>query len=83
MSSGASAPHSISASMGTADSAATFAETVVVIDAGQPGSFDRFIHARDIQVVSIDIEQASIAREAYRQFRKGSREGRLGISVTA
>ncbi len=74
MSSGASAPHSISASIGTADSAATFAEAGVVIDAGQPGSFDRFVQALDIEVVPIDIEQASIARQAYRQFGKGSQD---------
>ena len=52
--------------------AATFAEAGVVIDARQPGSLDRFLNALDIDVVPFDIEQASIAREAYQQFRKGS-----------
>ena len=53
-------------------SAATFAEVGVVIDARQPGSFDRFVNALDVEVVPFDIEQANIAREAYRQFGKGS-----------
>ena len=52
--------------------AATFAEAGVVIDARQPGSLDRFLNALDIEVVPFDIEQASIAREAYQQFGKGS-----------
>ncbi|NDA12425.1 MAG: PIN domain-containing protein, partial [Actinobacteria bacterium] len=37
-----------------------------------PGSFDRFVNALDVEVVPFDIEQANIAREAYRQFGKGS-----------
>jgi ribonuclease VapC len=53
-------------------SAATFAETGVVIDARQHGSFDRFVNALGIEVVPFDIEQANIAREAYRQFGEGS-----------
>jgi len=52
--------------------AATFAEAGVVIDARQPGSLDRFVNALDVEVVPFDIEQANIAREAYRQFGKGS-----------
>ena len=52
--------------------AAAFAEAGVVIDARQPGSLDRFLNALDIEVVPFDIEQASIAREAYQQFGKGS-----------
>ena len=52
--------------------AATFTEAGVVIDARQPGSLDRFLNALDIEVVPFDIEQASIAREAYQQFGKGS-----------
>ena len=52
--------------------AATFAEAGVVIDARQPGSLDRLLNALDIEVVPFDVEQASIAREAYQQFGKGS-----------
>ena len=52
--------------------AAAFAEVGVVIVARQPGSLDRFLNTLDIEVVPFDIEQASIAREAYQQFGKGS-----------
>ena len=52
--------------------AATYAEAGVVIDARQPGSFDRFVNALDIDVIPFDIEQANIAREAHQQFGKGS-----------
>ena len=52
--------------------AATFTEAGMVIDARQPGSIDRFVNALDIEVVPFDVEQANIARRAYRQFGKGS-----------
>ena len=52
--------------------AATYAEAGVVIDARQPGAFDRLLTNLEIDVIPFDREQADIARDAYRRFGKGS-----------
>jgi ribonuclease VapC len=53
-------------------SAVSVAEAGIVLDARKPGAFDTFLHALDIDVVNVDAEHATLAREAYRRFGKGS-----------
>jgi ribonuclease VapC len=57
-------------------SAASFVETAVVIDgAGDPVAsreLDRYLHQMDVEVVQFTPAQARIARDAYRDFGRGS-----------
>jgi len=53
-------------------SAASYVESSIVIDQRRPGAFDTFINALDVSIVSVDQEQAELARHAYREFGKGS-----------
>jgi ribonuclease VapC len=64
-------------------SAANFLEAAIVID-GQKSSpatreFDEFIHDGDISIEPVTVEQAMIAREAYRQFGRGFHRARLNF----
>jgi ribonuclease VapC len=56
-------------------SAASYVEAAVVIDnrgdALARREFDRFIRRAGIEVVSVNFEQAEMARQAYRDFGKG------------
>lgn len=53
-------------------SAGTYLESAIVIDARRPGAFDQFVTALGIEVVEFTAEQATIAREAYRRYGRGS-----------
>jgi ribonuclease VapC len=57
-------------------SAVNFVESAVVIDASRDPiatrRFDDFIREADISIVPVTENQAQIAREAYRDFGKGS-----------
>jgi ribonuclease VapC len=57
-------------------SAATYVETAVVIDARRnpvlSRAFDRFLEENQLSVESVTPAQAKIAREAYRDFGRGS-----------
>lgn len=57
-------------------SAATFVEAGVVVDAaGDPtltGLFDDFLAAAEVVVEPVTPQQATIARQAYRDFGRGS-----------
>ncbi|MFN0025544.1 MAG: type II toxin-antitoxin system VapC family toxin [Parvularculaceae bacterium] len=57
-------------------SAATYVETAVVIDARRnpalSRAFDRFLEENRLSVESVTPAQAKIAREAYRDFGRGS-----------
>src|SRR5262249_27319475 len=57
-------------------SAASFVEVSIVIDVyhGYEGlrDLDLFIATAGIDIVSLDAEQAHIARQAFREFRQGS-----------
>lgn len=57
-------------------SAANYLETAVVIDASRDPvasrRFDELVEAADLSVEPVTREQAHIAREAYRDFGKGS-----------
>ena len=56
-------------------SAATFVETAIVIQTkkGDNGEreLDLLLHRGGIEIVSVDAEQAEIARAAYRRYGKG------------
>lgn len=56
-------------------SAATLLEAALVIEArkGEPGGreLDALIHTAEIEVATVDAEQVSEARRAYRRFGKG------------
>jgi ribonuclease VapC len=56
-------------------SAASYVEAAVVIDnrgdVVARREFDRFIRRAGIEVVAVSLEQAEIARQAYRDFGKG------------
>lgn len=56
-------------------SAASYLEAAVVIDNRGDvlarREFDRFIRRAGIEVVAVNLEQAEIARQAYRDFGKG------------
>lgn len=55
--------------------AASFVETSMILESrhGAEGvrSLDRLLAAATIEIVAVDIAQASAAREAFRQFGKG------------
>lgn len=57
-------------------SAANFLEAAVVIDASRDPvasrRFDELVEAADLRVEAVTFEQARIARDAYRDFGKGS-----------
>ncbi len=57
-------------------SAANFFEAAIVVDASRnPVSirqFDEFLSLAGIEVMPVSVEQARIARQAYRDFGKGS-----------
>lgn len=53
-------------------SAGTFIETAIVLDRRSPGVFDRVMASLEVRVVSVDAEQAEIARQAYTRFGKGT-----------
>jgi ribonuclease VapC len=57
-------------------SAANFLETAVVIDASRDPvasrRFDELVEAAELQVEAVTASQARIARDAYRDFGKGS-----------
>lgn len=57
-------------------SAANFLETAVVIDASRDPvasrRFDELVEAAELKVEAVTLDQAHIAREAYRDFGKGS-----------
>jgi len=56
-------------------SAASFVEASIVIESsrGYDGlrDFDLFLASTGIEIVPVDVEQARIAREAFRRFGKG------------
>lgn len=53
-------------------SAATFVASAVVIDSRQPGAFDAFATALELEVLPVEREQAELARDAYRRYGRGS-----------
>lgn len=57
-------------------SAATYVECGVVVDRRSPAAtrrrFDQLLSTLDVEVVALTPEQARVAREAYRDFGKGS-----------
>jgi ribonuclease VapC len=57
-------------------SAASWLETAIVVDAKRDpaasSELDRFLDRVGIKIVPVDEEQARIARQAYRDFGKGS-----------
>ena len=57
-------------------SAANYLETAAVIDASRDPvasrRFDELVETADLQVEAVTFEQARIARDAYRDFGKGS-----------
>jgi ribonuclease VapC len=57
-------------------SAANFVETAVVIDASRDPvasrRFDELVEAAELRVEAVTFDQARIARDAYRDFGKGS-----------
>jgi ribonuclease VapC len=64
-------------------SAATLVETSIVVDArfGAEGlrSLDRLIEVAGIEVVPVDLDQARVAREAWRRFGKGRHAAALNF----
>jgi ribonuclease VapC len=56
-------------------SAATFVEASIVIETTRGyealRDFDLFIAAVSVQLVAVDVEQAQIARDAFRKYGKG------------
>lgn len=57
-------------------SSATYVECSIVVDRRSPPAtrrrFDRLLDALDIQIVALTREQAVLAREAHRDFGRGS-----------
>ena len=55
--------------------AATFLETSMILESrhGAEGvrALDRLLGAAHVEIVAVDLEQATAAREAFRQFGKG------------
>ena len=56
-------------------SAATFLEATIVTEArvGDPGGreFDLWLHRAEIEILPVDVEQADMARRAWRRFGRG------------
>lgn len=61
---------------GTSLSVANYIEASIVADRAQdrraPREFDRIVGDLEIELAPVTVEQARIAREAYRDFGKGS-----------
>lgn len=57
-------------------SAGTFLECSIVIDGRRDPlfsrEFDEFMNRFEIEVVPVDVDQARVAREAYRDYGRGS-----------
>jgi ribonuclease VapC len=68
--------HAIEAAQVRRISAASYLETAVVIDASRDPvasrRFDELVETAELRVEPVTDEQARIAREAYRDFGKGS-----------
>lgn len=64
-------------------SAASYLEAAIVIDgrgdAHASMEFDLFIRRADVQVEPVTLEQANIARQAYRDFGKGKHPAALNF----
>jgi len=64
-------------------SSASFLEASIVVEArfGEPGGreLDLLMHAAKIDVVAVDLEQAEIARDGYREFGKGRHPAALNF----
>ncbi|HEY6769135.1 MAG TPA: type II toxin-antitoxin system VapC family toxin [Candidatus Sulfotelmatobacter sp.] len=64
-------------------SAATYVEAAIVTDANQnpvlSRRFDDFLRDSDIVIEPVTVEQAKIAREAYRDFGKGRHRAGLNF----
>ena len=63
-------------------STASYLETAIVVEQrfGEPGGreLDLWLHRAGVDLVSVDAEQADIARSAYRRFGKG--RNRAGLN---
>jgi ribonuclease VapC len=63
-------------------STASYLEAAIVIEQrfGEPGGreLDLWLHRADVDLVSVDAEQAEVARSAYRRFGKG--RNRAGLN---
>jgi len=66
-------------------SAATLLETSIVIESrkGEAGGkeLDRLLNRGSIQVIPVTVQQAQIARQAYRQFGKGGHPAKLNFGT--
>lgn len=64
-------------------SSGTYLETSIVIEArfGEQGGreFDLLMHTAKIEVISVDRDQAEVAREGYRRFGKGRHPAALNF----
>jgi len=64
-------------------SAASLVATGIVIEArvGEAGGreLDLLLHKADVQVMSVDAEQAELARDAYRRYGKGRHAANLNF----
>lgn len=62
-------------------SAASFVEASIVIESsrGYDGlrDFDLFVASAGIEIIPVDVEQAHVAREAFRQYGKGRHRAAL------
>lgn len=62
-------------------STATFLEAAIVLErrTGQAPQLDRFIREAPVELVSVTIEHAELARQAYRRYGKGKHPARLNF----
>jgi|SRR6185437_1223316 len=64
-------------------SAGTYLETAIVIEqsarARGAEDFDRLVREARIEVIPVDLQQAEIAREAYRRYGKGNHRAGLNF----
>jgi ribonuclease VapC len=64
-------------------SAATFVETSIVLEASHgplgASQLEIFIHQAGIEIVPVDVDQAEVARSAWRRFGKGNHRARLNF----